>query len=156
MTDRSWARLRRRVPKHAVKKHPAPRDESVDLTDAEYAWWAARDELETGRVPRGHTPRAHASEQHTQSAFESYFSAESLFESSGQSVSVLDETDPYVVLGLPPSATWKDITGAHRRLAKQYHPDRLVDADPIEREASDRRIRDLNVAYMELRRRKGR
>jgi len=67
-----------------------------------------------------------------------------------------DETDPYVVLGIPPTASWDEITGAHRRLAKEHHPDRLVDPTPEERERSDDRIRDLNIAYMELRRRKGR
>ena len=49
-----------------------------------------------------------------------------------------------------------DDLAAHRRLAKLHHPDRQTNATEAERENSDRRIRELNIAYMELRRRKGR
>ncbi len=152
MPDRPWDRLRRR-------RRDADADEgeqeSVDLNDEEHAWWAARDELETGRVPHGRKRRKPADEP-KKSGFETYYSAESLFDWSNDGVGVLDETDPYVILGLPASASWEQITSAHRRLAKLHHPDRLVDPSPEERESSDRRIRELNIAYMELRRRKGR
>lgn len=33
--------------------------------------------------------------------------------------------DPYVVLGVPPHASKKEILTAHRNLMKQYHPDRV-------------------------------
>src|SRR5262245_62559839 len=34
-------------------------------------------------------------------------------------IGVVDESDPYVVLGIPPTASWDEISGAHRRLAKE-------------------------------------
>jgi len=130
-------------------------DENVRIESDENAWWASRDEFDTNAVPHGRgKPKAEPPPKH--SAFEDYFSTESLFDWSGSEENGLfDEKDPYVVLGLPASATWEEITSTHRKLAKQHHPDRLMNATDEEREASDERIRDLNIAYMELRRRKG-
>ena len=133
-------------------------DDNVTIDSEENAWWASRDELDSDKAPSGRTkkkPPVEAEEK--RNTFEEYFSAESLFDWTGAEGSgVLDETDPYVVLGLPPSASWEEISATHRRLAKLHHPDRLVNATEEERETGDRRIRDLNIAYMELRRRKGR
>jgi DnaJ-domain-containing protein 1 len=148
--DRPWSRWRRRRRDgEDGEVHEEPR-ESADLNDEEYAWWAARDEGETGRVTQGQGRRTSASESDCNS--------ESVFDWSGggESGGLFDETDPYVVLDLPPTASWDEITSRHRLLAKLHHPDRLFDAAPEQREDSDRRIRDLNIAYMELRRRKGR
>ena len=165
--ERRWAHLRRRSWTDRFRQRSAETDDrgafgeaSVDLNDEEHAWWAAREELETGRVPRGRKGRSATKEPpptNPKGGFESYYTAESLFDSpgNGDGVGVLDETDPYVVLGVPASATWDEITSAHRRLAKLHHPDRLVDATPEQRESGEGRIRELNIAYMELRRRKG-
>lgn len=67
----------------------------------------------------------------------------------------IDTSDPYAVLGVEPSASWEEIVGAHRALARRHHPDRLLDRPAVEREAAERRIRDINVAYGELRVRRG-
>ena len=130
-------------------------DNIVPLSDPANAWWAEREELDSSKVPTGRTKKK-VVEEPKRSSFEDYFSTESLFDWSGDDGGVFDETDPYVVLDLPPTATWEEITVAHRRLAKKHHPDHLQNATEEEREASDKRIRDLNIAYMELRRRKGR
>jgi DnaJ-domain-containing protein 1 len=132
-------------------------DDNVTIASEENAWWASRDELETDRAPSGRTKKKVIEPEEKRNTFEEYFSTESLFDwTGGDESGVLDETDPYVVLGLPPSASWEEISAAHRRLAKLHHPDRLHGASTDERENGDRRIRELNIAYMELRRRKGR
>lgn len=67
-----------------------------------------------------------------------------------------DRDDPYVVLKLAPTATWEEIVVSYRRLARMWHPDGLRDPAPGERELCDDMIRRLNVAYTELRVRRGR
>ncbi len=52
------------------------------------------------------------------------------------------ETDYYEVLGVPPSASEKDISRAYRKLAKQYHPD----ANPGNKEAEER-FKSVSAAY---------
>ena len=131
-----------------------PQDDTVHI-EGEHAWWAEREELDSNKIPTGRSKHKPTDEP-KHSTFEDYFSTESLFDWTGAHEGLLDESDPYVVLGLPPSASWEEIATAHRRLAKLHHPDRLVNASAEERAAGDQRIRDLNVAYMELRRRKGR
>src|SRR3954469_13514420 len=51
------------------------------------------------------------------------------------------ETDYYEVLGVPRSATEKDITRAYRKLAKQYHPD----ANPGDT-AAEERFKEVSAA----------
>jgi DnaJ-domain-containing protein 1 len=67
-----------------------------------------------------------------------------------------DPDDPWQILGVPRGASWDEITVAHKRLAKLHHPDMLATRSPEEREASEARMRDVNVAYSVLRRRLGR
>jgi hypothetical protein len=61
--------------------------------------------------------------------------------------------DPYAILGIGRSAPWEQIVAAHRRLARLWHPD---GAEPGEAAAREDLIRRLNVAYAELRVRRGR
>ncbi len=49
------------------------------------------------------------------------------------------ETDYYKVLGIPQTATDKEIARAYRKLAKQYHPD----ANP----GSEERFKEISAAY---------
>lgn len=67
-----------------------------------------------------------------------------------------DPADAWAVLGLQPGATWKEITGAHRRMAMKHHPDRLVGASAEQRAKSEETMREVNVAYSVLRRLTGR
>ena len=134
-------------------------DDNVSIAGEEHAWWAAREELDSDRAPSGRSKKKIVENDQKRNTFEQYFSTESLFDWSGadgNDSGILDESDPYVVLGLPASASWDEISAAHRRLAKLHHPDHKHDATDEERETSNQRIRDLNIAYMELRRRKGR
>jgi curved DNA-binding protein CbpA len=52
--------------------------------------------------------------------------------------------DPYVVLGVPRSASRRQVAEAYRRLAKRHHPD--LDSDPA---AADR-MRRINAAWRAL------
>jgi len=67
-----------------------------------------------------------------------------------------DPDDPYVVLKVAPTASWEEIVASYRRLARWWHPDGLVDPAPGEQELCDDMIRRLNIAYTELRIRRGR
>jgi DnaJ-domain-containing protein 1 len=135
-------------------------DVVIVLDSDEHAWWAARDELERVYAP----PKRHVEEeQPRRSAFEEYFSTESLFtwgtpapdtDTGDGPASVIDLTDPYLVLDVPRTASWDEIAAAHRRLAKLHHPDRLIGASDAERFRSERQMRELNIAYSELRRRR--
>lgn len=63
------------------------------------------------------------------------------------------ERDPFVVLGIPPTASRREITEAYRALAQQYHPDRHLDSSVRRRRHAERRMRELNDAYREAKRR---
>ena len=148
MPDSRWGRFRKKGDDDAA----APKDETVNLNSQEHAWWASRETLDSQEIPRGRPKQAVQEEAPRKSTFEDYYSTESLFEPVAE---VLDEDDPYAVLGVPATATWEEIMKAHRRLAKRFHPDRLTDMSAEEQAKGEVRIRDLNIAYMELRRRRG-
>jgi hypothetical protein len=105
--------------------------------------------VETEPVEEGPAP---------QGTFTDYFSTESLFSASPPR----DEDEPratlpsgedaYSLLGVSRQASWKEISRAHRRLVSQLHPDRYVDADEDTRAAAERKVRDVNEAYAEIRR----
>ena len=167
MTQRPWERLRSR--KRTDGEAPPDReptndktDPSVDLGGDEHAWWAQHD-VETPYV-KPTKRRTTAEEPPKRDTFSEYFSTESLFttETRAEAPSANDDDlgpfsadDPYVILGIPASASWEDITIAHRRLAKLHHPDRLLNATSDDRTRSEQRMRDINIAYSELRRRRG-
>lgn len=54
-------------------------------------------------------------------------------------------TDPYSVLGIPRDATPLQVARAHRRLAKQHHPD--LQADEGDRADAAERMRRINEAW---------
>jgi DnaJ-domain-containing protein 1 len=140
-------RKRKKDASDAIEGEPG----SANLSSAEHAWWADRDELESG-VPQGKKRKQEEPPKRTD-GFQQYYSTESLFEPGGD-VAPTPEENPYRVLGVPEAATWEEITVAHRRLAKLHHPDHLVDSTAEELGRSEARIRDLNIAYTELRRRR--
>lgn len=87
--------------------------------------------------------------------FEAYYSSESLFERPNPDAAGAEDLStegPYGVLGLRRSASWEDISRAHRKLVSKLHPDRYVGAEDDVREAAERRVRDVNEAYATIRR----
>lgn len=54
-------------------------------------------------------------------------------------------TDPYVVLGVSPSASDDEVKAAYRKLAKKYHPDNYAD-NPLADLASEKMV-EINEAY---------
>lgn len=91
-------------------------------------------------------PKSHA-DRRAESTFFSEFSTESLFSDSPTGNHL---TDPYEVLGLFPGASIGQVKKAHRKLAKQYHPDRFATAPEPERRRAELRMIQLNAAYQEL------
>lgn len=54
-------------------------------------------------------------------------------------------TDPYAILGVPRDATPLQLARAHRRLAKQHHPD--LQGDEAQRIEASARMRGINEAW---------
>ena len=90
-------------------------------------------------------------DQRSDSEFFSQFSTESLYsDGPAGSQATAAITDPYEVLGLFPGATLDQVKKAHRKLAKQYHPDRFMSAPDAERHWAELRMVQVNGAYAEL------
>lgn len=56
-------------------------------------------------------------------------------------------TDPYIVLGVPQTATEEQVRAAYKRLAKKYHSESLQDS---ETEIIEQKMAELNAAYDEV------
>jgi DnaJ-domain-containing protein 1 len=162
--SRGWRNRRRDDRARDADGAGDPDGDRVDLASSEHAWWAAREDVNT--VPRGtqgssrrrgrKTPDTATTTKERRAVFADYFTRESLYDPPSPVDDGAAADDPYRVLGVADTASWDEITAAHRRLAKEHHPDRLVTATPAQRTISERSMRDANVAYMELRRRRGR
>lgn len=118
----------------------------------EHAWWAERDRLQ--RVFVMSAPDAPSDSKDR--PLNDFWSPESLFTYDQRAGDEDGEThelpDPYAVLGVPVFATWADVTVAHRKLAKRYHPDLLADASDEERLEAEEHMRKVNQAYSQLQR----
>jgi hypothetical protein len=66
------------------------------------------------------------------------------------------QTSANGVLGVRPTASLPEITAAYRALAQQYHPDRHATQPREFRELAERRMKEINAAYEELKQRFGR
>ena len=65
-------------------------------------------------------------------------------------------TDPYATLGVSSLASDDDVEAAYRRLMSEFHPDRVASAGAEIRELAERRSRDANAAWDEIKRQRGR
>ncbi|NPC81989.1 DnaJ domain-containing protein, partial [Pyxidicoccus fallax] len=63
--------------------------------------------------------------------------------------------DHYAVLGLTPDATDADVKKAFRRLAAEYHPDKVSHLGRQAAEQAARRFQEVRDAYEEIRRLRG-
>ena len=73
--------------------------------------------------------------------------------SAGRSVvDVVEDADPYAVLGVQRTASWEQITRAHRQLVLRVHPDRYANQDEALRDTAELRIRQVNEAFATIRR----
>jgi DnaJ-domain-containing protein 1 len=58
------------------------------------------------------------------------------------------------VLDVDESADMEAIDAAYRRRMSEYHPDKVANAAPEIKELAERRARDINAAYEEIRKRR--
>ena len=138
-------------------------DRDADLSGDEHAWWAAREEV--AGVPRGPQHEDDPPPPPPDSQFADYWTAESLFEDQAPPPTPpeqeaeaeldvpggMDLDSAHLVLQIDIEADWEAITRAHRTLAKQYHPDRLVAYSPEAQEMGRNRMAEINAAHATLR-----
>jgi DnaJ-domain-containing protein 1 len=65
----------------------------------------------------------------------------------------LGPTRAHQVMGVPLGASRQEISQAYRKLALMHHPDRVAGMGSEARQYSEERMKEINAAYAELRRR---
>jgi preprotein translocase subunit Sec63 len=72
--------------------------------------------------------------------------------SASSKTSSVDVAAPtaYEVLEVPENASLEDIEQAYRRKISEYHPDKVSNAAPELQALAERRAREINAAYDEL------
>jgi len=143
--------------------------DNVDLSQDEHAWWA------NGRVQSapGLAPEARPEPAPTPDPgpwdFTDVFAADvdgAIGREFGEGTTDATETSDarnlaevfaeeaaFRTLGVEPGASWDDVVVAHRRLAKRFHPDRLISADDRTRAEGEQQMIEANAAYETLRQR---
>lgn len=61
-----------------------------------------------------------------------------------------EQQDPYTILGIPPGASREEIKAAYRRLAAQYHPDKVQHLGKDFQKMAEERFKEIQQAYDEL------
>lgn len=59
---------------------------------------------------------------------------------------------PYEVLGVSPQASQEEVRRAYQKLVQQYHPDQVSHLGAELREVAERRTKEINAAYNQLKR----
>lgn len=152
-------------------KEGEPATDSVDLSDGDHAWWAntrvqhaptftpeAPDTAEPAATEPPADPWAFTDvfAADVDGAIDREFGAEAPpagpADHDGRSLAeVFAEESAYRALGLEPGASWDEVVLAHRRLAKRFHPDRLIHAEDHERAEGEQKMIEANAAYETLR-----
>jgi DnaJ-domain-containing protein 1 len=65
----------------------------------------------------------------------------------------LGPTQAHRVMGVPLGASRQEVSQAYKKLAFMHHPDRVSGMGAEAREYSEERMKEINAAYSELRRR---
>ena len=60
----------------------------------------------------------------------------------------MSNKDPYVVLGVAPTATDEEVKKAYRDLARKYHPDKYTDSDLAD--LASEKMKEVNAAYDQI------
>jgi hypothetical protein len=97
----------------------------------------------TGRVSSGARPGGGQSARQRPESFETGGA------SAGRAADRHPRT-PHEVLGLAPDAGTEEIKAAYRRLANQYHPDKVAHLGPEFQELAARRFKEIQQAYARL------
>jgi DnaJ-domain-containing protein 1 len=69
--------------------------------------------------------------------------------------SASEEKDPYKILDIATNASWDEISVAYKKMAQMYHPDKVAGLAPEYQEIAEKRMKILNAAYEQLRRKHG-
>lgn len=56
----------------------------------------------------------------------------------------------HTLLNVPNNASKEEITSAYKKLAQQYHPDKVAGLAPEFKELAEKRMKEINAAYKEL------
>ena len=60
------------------------------------------------------------------------------------------DQDPYRILGVAPNAKKDEIQSAYRKLANQYHPDKVAHLGKEFQELAEKRFKEIQAAYEKL------
>lgn len=157
---RPWSRKRHGPSAPALGEAAEP--DNVALGGDDHAWWAQRD-VAAVVEPKHRRSAEQQAEAESRDILAEHFGpdwrtsfgftplADEQRAEAEQREATLDETDPYRVLGVEPTASWDEIVAAHRDQARVHHPDRLFGQSEEEKAEGDDKIRAVNAAFQELR-----
>lgn len=168
MADKGWVTVTGRRGRLFRRAEDELDGQDADLSEDEHAWWAARDDVQA--VPRATTVAWPAAEPEPDPQFSDHRTARSLVDKPpDRFAKAARDSDPrrgrepaapapsmdldaaHLILQVRVGSAWDDITAAHRRLAKLYHPDRLVAYSPDAQALGRERMAEIDAAHAALR-----